>query len=249
MTCPSCLALHGMAHNFIELDKAVVHVIRLISFLWLWFLILLFSNLCYYSDPSYLYFSYYIYIYFFFLFLFLLSLCCWSLVLPLRGCYLLVFIIVLLFFNLSLFFLIFFLSFSPWPSSWWIPDHPITCSTLWAPALPRAGKPFPDCCRVMAAQMEGSGSQEPLSPLSQLVTPAHLFLFPAWGRSQSTSCPGLKRRQRRGRQKTGKCPGGRGQELTPARGCRAQRTSDEGDLRSLWCWNKTTLGLPWWSSG
>ena len=31
---PSILgALHGMAHSFIELDKAVVHVIRLVSFL------------------------------------------------------------------------------------------------------------------------------------------------------------------------------------------------------------------------
>ena len=28
--------LHG-AHSFTELDKAVVHVIRLVSFLWLWF--------------------------------------------------------------------------------------------------------------------------------------------------------------------------------------------------------------------
>ena len=37
MTCPSWLALHGMAHSFIELDEAVVHVIRLVSFLWLWF--------------------------------------------------------------------------------------------------------------------------------------------------------------------------------------------------------------------
>ena len=35
MTRPSCL--HGMARSFIELDKAVVHVIRLVSFLWLWF--------------------------------------------------------------------------------------------------------------------------------------------------------------------------------------------------------------------
>ena len=26
-------ALHGMAHNFIELDKAVIHVISLFSFL------------------------------------------------------------------------------------------------------------------------------------------------------------------------------------------------------------------------
>ena len=37
MTYPSWVALHGMAHSFIELDKAVVHVIRLVSFLWLWF--------------------------------------------------------------------------------------------------------------------------------------------------------------------------------------------------------------------
>ena len=37
MTLPSSVALHIMAHNFIELDKAVVHVIRLVSFLWLWF--------------------------------------------------------------------------------------------------------------------------------------------------------------------------------------------------------------------
>ena len=31
------VALHGMAHSFIELDKAVIHVISLVSFLWLWF--------------------------------------------------------------------------------------------------------------------------------------------------------------------------------------------------------------------
>ena len=37
MTRPSWVALHGMAHSFIELDKAVVHVISLISFLGLWF--------------------------------------------------------------------------------------------------------------------------------------------------------------------------------------------------------------------
>ena len=37
MTCPSWVALHGMAHSFTELDRAVVHVISLISFLWLWF--------------------------------------------------------------------------------------------------------------------------------------------------------------------------------------------------------------------
>ena len=34
MTRSSCVALHGMAHSFIELDKAVVHVISLVSFLW-----------------------------------------------------------------------------------------------------------------------------------------------------------------------------------------------------------------------
>ena len=37
MTHPSCVALHSMAHGFIRLDKAVVHVTILISFLWLWF--------------------------------------------------------------------------------------------------------------------------------------------------------------------------------------------------------------------
>ena len=37
VTRPSWVALHGMAHSFIELDKAVVHVISLISFLWWWF--------------------------------------------------------------------------------------------------------------------------------------------------------------------------------------------------------------------
>ena len=37
MTHPSCMALHGMAHSFIELDKAVVHVFRLVSFSRLWF--------------------------------------------------------------------------------------------------------------------------------------------------------------------------------------------------------------------
>ena len=31
MTRPSWVVLHGMAHSFIELDKAVVHVISLIS--------------------------------------------------------------------------------------------------------------------------------------------------------------------------------------------------------------------------
>ena len=37
MTCPSWVALRGMAHSFTELDKAVVHVIRLAYCLWLWF--------------------------------------------------------------------------------------------------------------------------------------------------------------------------------------------------------------------
>ena len=32
MIRPSWVALHGMAYSFIELDKAVVHVIRLVSF-------------------------------------------------------------------------------------------------------------------------------------------------------------------------------------------------------------------------
>ena len=34
MTRQSSVALYGMAHSFTELDKAVVHVIRLVSFLW-----------------------------------------------------------------------------------------------------------------------------------------------------------------------------------------------------------------------
>ena len=37
MTRLSWVALHGMAYSFIGLGKAVVHVIRLASFLWLWF--------------------------------------------------------------------------------------------------------------------------------------------------------------------------------------------------------------------
>ena len=40
MTHLSWVALHGMDHSFIELDKAVVHVIRLTSFLCLWFVCL-----------------------------------------------------------------------------------------------------------------------------------------------------------------------------------------------------------------
>ena len=37
ITCPSWVALHIMAPSFIELDEAMVHEIRLVSFLWLWF--------------------------------------------------------------------------------------------------------------------------------------------------------------------------------------------------------------------
>jgi len=44
MTHPSWVALHGMAYSFIELDKAVVHVISLISFLSLQFSFLLPSD-------------------------------------------------------------------------------------------------------------------------------------------------------------------------------------------------------------
>ena len=36
MTQLSWVALHSTVHSFTELDKAVVHVIRLVSFLWLW---------------------------------------------------------------------------------------------------------------------------------------------------------------------------------------------------------------------
>ena len=44
MTLPSWVALHGMAHCFTELDKAVAHVIRLVSSLWLWFSVCLPSD-------------------------------------------------------------------------------------------------------------------------------------------------------------------------------------------------------------
>ena len=44
MTSPSLAALHGMAHSFIELDKAVVHMSDLVNFLWLWFSICLPSD-------------------------------------------------------------------------------------------------------------------------------------------------------------------------------------------------------------
>ena len=40
----SWVALCGMAHSFTELDKAAVHVIRLVSFLWLWFSVCLPSD-------------------------------------------------------------------------------------------------------------------------------------------------------------------------------------------------------------
>ena len=36
MTCPAWVALHRMDHTFTEVDKAVIHVINLVSFLWLW---------------------------------------------------------------------------------------------------------------------------------------------------------------------------------------------------------------------
>ena len=36
-THSSWVALQGMAHSFTQLDKAVVNVVSLISFLWLWF--------------------------------------------------------------------------------------------------------------------------------------------------------------------------------------------------------------------
>ena len=44
MIHPSQVALHGMALSFIELDKAAVHVIRLVSFPWLWFSVCLPSD-------------------------------------------------------------------------------------------------------------------------------------------------------------------------------------------------------------
>ena len=44
MTHPFWVALQGMAHSFIELDKTVVHVISLVSFLWLWFSVCLPSD-------------------------------------------------------------------------------------------------------------------------------------------------------------------------------------------------------------
>ena len=37
MTLRSWVALHGTAHSFIELEKAMFYVIRLVSFLGLWY--------------------------------------------------------------------------------------------------------------------------------------------------------------------------------------------------------------------
>ena len=44
MTYPSWVALQGMAPSFTELEKVVVHVIRWVSFLWLWFSVCLPSD-------------------------------------------------------------------------------------------------------------------------------------------------------------------------------------------------------------
>ena len=44
MTRLSWVALHGMVHSFTELHKAVVYVIRLVSFLRLWFSVCLSSD-------------------------------------------------------------------------------------------------------------------------------------------------------------------------------------------------------------
>ena len=51
MTRLSWVALHGLAHSFIELDKAVVHVIRLVSFLWLWFSVCLPQRRWWHTTP------------------------------------------------------------------------------------------------------------------------------------------------------------------------------------------------------
>ena len=56
MIHPSWMALQGMAHSFIELDKAVVHVISLLSFLFscCWFFICLFVCFClFYLEVNY----------------------------------------------------------------------------------------------------------------------------------------------------------------------------------------------------
>ena len=47
MTCPSWVALHSIAHSFIELDKVVIYVISLVSLLWFWlFFSLWLTSLC-----------------------------------------------------------------------------------------------------------------------------------------------------------------------------------------------------------
>ena len=43
-TRPSWVALHSMAHSFTELDKVVIHVISLVSSLWLWLSFCLLSD-------------------------------------------------------------------------------------------------------------------------------------------------------------------------------------------------------------
>ena len=52
MTHPFWMALHGMAQSFIELDKAAVHVIRLVSFLWLWFSVWIITVIQIYAPTS-----------------------------------------------------------------------------------------------------------------------------------------------------------------------------------------------------
>jgi len=52
MTRPSWVALHGMAYSFIELDKAGVHVIRLVSFLWLWISVWIITVIQIYAPTS-----------------------------------------------------------------------------------------------------------------------------------------------------------------------------------------------------
>ena len=44
MTHPSWVALHSMAHSFIKIHKAMIHVMSLVSFLWLWLLFCLPSD-------------------------------------------------------------------------------------------------------------------------------------------------------------------------------------------------------------
>ena len=46
MTHLSWVSLHYMAHSFIQLDKALVHVIRLVIFLWLFFFFFNFYFVC-----------------------------------------------------------------------------------------------------------------------------------------------------------------------------------------------------------